>query len=100
MSHDVDIDHHVRVYMRVFATLVVLTIATWGAYYLHLPTGPAIALGLTIATVKASLVACYFMHLIDEKKLIYWVMALAAVFFFFELLIPFITDSNNIHLGA
>ena len=100
MSHDVDIDHHVRVYMKVFATLVVLTIVTVGVSYLHLSTVPALALGLAIATVKGSLVACYFMHLIDERKLIYWVMALAVVFFFFELLIPFITDSNSIHLGA
>lgn len=100
MSHDVDIDHHVRVYMKVFATLVVLTIVTVGVSYLHLSTVPALALGLAIATVKGSLVACYFMHLIDERKLIYWVMALAVVFFFFELLIPFITDSNNLHLGA
>lgn len=98
MSHDVDIDHHVRVYMKVFAALVVLTVVTVAVSYLHLSTGPALALGLAIATVKGTLVACYFMHLIDEKKLIYWVMALAVAFFFFELLIPFITDGNSINL--
>ena len=99
MSHD-DIDHHVRVYMRVFAALLVLTVITVAVSYLDLSGGPALALGLFIATVKGALVACYFMHLIDEKKLIYWLMALAVVFFFFELLIPFITESNNLHIES
>lgn len=100
MSHDVDIDHHVRVYMRVFAALIVLTVVTVAASFIDLSTGPAFALGLFIASVKGSLVACYFMHLIDEKKLIYWVLGVAVLFFFFELLIPFITESNNLHLGT
>ena len=33
---------------------------------------------LLVATIKGSLVACYFMHLISEKKLIYAVLALTA----------------------
>lgn len=36
---------------------------------------------LLIAAVKGSLVPCYFMHLISEKRLIYAVLALATVFF-------------------
>lgn len=101
MSHDhAEIDKHVRQYMMVFAALVVLTFITVGASYLHLPAGPALALGLLIATVKASLVAAVFMHLSSEKKLIYIVMAIAVVFFFFELLIPVITESNNLHMGG
>lgn len=99
MSHE-DIDHHVRIYMRVFAALIVLTVVTVGASMIELSPGPALALGLFIAMVKGSLVACYFMHLISEKKLILWVMALSMAFFFFELLIPMITEGNNLHMGA
>lgn len=99
MSHH-DIDQQVRTYMKVFGALIVLTILTVGASYIELPTGPGIALGLLIATVKASLVALFFMHLIDEKKIIYWTMAIAMVFFFFELFIPLITESNNLHMGG
>jgi caa(3)-type oxidase subunit IV len=33
-------------------------------------------LGLTIATIKASLVAAIFMHLNHEKRLIYWLFGL------------------------
>jgi len=101
MSHDhVDIDKHVRQYMMVFGALIVLTIVTVGVSYLDLTTGPAVAVALLIATIKGSLVAAVFMHLNAEKKLIYFVMALAVVFFAFELLIPMITESNNLHLGG
>ena len=101
MSHDHEsIDKHVRQYMMVFGALIVLTFITVGASYIHLPPGPAWALGLAIASVKATLVACYFMHLISENKLIYWVMGLSMVFFLFELVIPVITENNNLHMGG
>ena len=40
-------------------------------------------LGLTIATVKASLVAAIFMHLNHEKRLIYWLFGFGLVAAFF-----------------
>jgi len=94
----VDIDHHVKIYMIVFASLAVLTIVTVGVSYLHVPVMAAIAIALFIAVVKGSLVACYFMHLISEKKLIYWILAITVLFFFFALMIPAITDTGNIHI--
>ena len=100
MSHDIDIDKWVRTYMYVFGALFVGTILTVAASYIELPTGPAIALALVIACAKGSLVVLFFMHLVDEKKLIYWVMGLAVVFFIFELIVPLITENNNIHMGA
>ena len=84
-----DIDRHVRVYMAVFATLLLftgLTVAAWK--WGPAAVGPTIAVALAIAAIKASLVALFFMHLSAEKKLIYWVLALAAVFFFALLLTP------------
>lgn len=99
-THEVDIDHHVKIYMRVFAALAVLTVITVWVASFHLSIAGAVVLALFIATVKGSLVACYFMHLISEKKLIYFVMVLAVVFFFFELLIPSISESNNIDVGT
>lgn len=100
MSHDnIDIDKTVRTYMYVFAALLAGTVLTVAASYLHLPTGPAVALALLIAAAKGSLVVLFFMHLIDEKKLIYWLMGLAVVFFIFEMFVPLITESNNIHIG-
>lgn len=99
MSHD-DIDKTVRTYMVVFGALLLGTALTVGASYLDLPKGPGIALALFIACAKGSLVVLFFMHLIDEKKLIYWVMGLAVVFFIFEMFVPLITESNSIHIGS
>ncbi len=91
-----DIDKHVRVYMIVFATLAALTVVTWAVAYLDLGLVGAIAIALLIATVKASLVACYFMHLISEKKLIFLVLAFTVFFFIGLLLLPLLTSMDPI----
>jgi cytochrome c oxidase subunit 4 len=88
-THDhVDLKKHVRTYMLVFGSLMVLTLVTVGLKYLHLPTVPAILVALAIAMVKGSLVACYFMHLISERKLIYGVLILTVVFFIVLMSMP------------
>jgi cytochrome c oxidase subunit 4 len=75
-----DVKKHVRVYMTVFGALAVLTVVTVGVAYLHLPIWPALIIALIIATIKGGLVASYFMHLISEKKVIYWVLVVTFVF--------------------
>jgi cytochrome c oxidase subunit IV len=94
-DHAADIDKHVRVYITVFAALMVLTIVTVAISYLHLPVAAAVTVALLVATVKGSLVACYFMHLISEKKLIYAVLALTVVFFVALLALPVVTHGNG-----
>lgn len=94
----VDIDKHVRTYIIVFVSLMALTLVTVAVAYLHLPTAAAIGLALLIAGVKGSLVACYFMHLISEKKLIYAVLAFTVFFFLAVLLGPLVTDLDGITL--
>jgi cytochrome c oxidase subunit 4 len=74
---------------------MVLTIVTVAVAYLHLPVGAAVAVALLVATIKGSLVACYFMHLISEKKLIYAVLVLTVVFFAVLLALPVITHNNG-----
>jgi cytochrome c oxidase subunit 4 len=74
---------------------MVLTIVTVAVSYLHLPVHTAVALALLVATIKGSLVACYFMHLIAEKKLIYAVLALTVAFFVVLLALPVLTTSNT-----
>jgi cytochrome c oxidase subunit 4 len=97
-EHAADIDRHVRTYIVVFLCLMVLTVITVAAnFMLHLSVGATIALALVIASIKASLVACYFMHLISERKLIYWVMGFTVLTFFGMLLIPILTESDKIH---
>jgi cytochrome c oxidase subunit IV len=94
-DHAADIDKHVRIYITVFVSLMVLTIVTVAIARVHLPLPLAITAALVVATIKASLVACYFMHLISEKKLIYAVLALTVAFFIVLLALPTITHSNG-----
>ena len=97
-SHE-EINKHIKVYLMVFGALLVLTAATVGAWKIESISGTAaIALALLIATVKASLVALFFMHLNAEKKTIYWVLALTVVFFFVLLLVPILAASDAITL--
>jgi cytochrome c oxidase subunit 4 len=94
-AHAADIDRHVRIYITVFVALMVLTIVTVAIARVHLPLPVAVTAALLVATVKGSLVACYFMHLISEKKLIYAVLVLTLVFFVALLALPAVTHSNG-----
>ena len=67
-DHDHDIAAHVRTYLIIFGALLVGTVLT-------------VAVALFIASIKAFLVAGYFMHLLSEKKLVYGVLVLSAIFF-------------------
>jgi cytochrome c oxidase subunit 4 len=98
MSDPADIDRHVKVYVTVFVALLALTLITVAVSYLHLPLPAAVAVALLVAGVKGTLVACFFMHLISEKKLVYIVLAFTVVFFFFVLLGPWLTDLDQVHL--
>jgi cytochrome c oxidase subunit 4 len=94
-DHAAEIDKHVRVYITVFVSLMVLTIVTVAIAHLHLPVKIAVSVAMLVATIKASLVACYFMHLLSEKKLIIAVLALTAVFFLALLALPAVTHFDG-----
>ena len=94
-DHAADIDRHVRIYITVFVALMALTLITVAVSYLDLSPAMAVTVALFIATIKGSLVACYFMHLISEKKLIYAVLLITAVKFIALLALPVFTHSNG-----
>ena len=93
-----DVEHikqHVRVYVMVFAALAFLTAVTVAISYLRLPTAYAITLAMIVATVKAGLVASYFMHLITEQKVILWILLLCVAFLVFLFVLPLSTEIGN-----
>src|SRR5688500_18207007 len=94
-DHAADIDRHVRVYITVFVALMALTLITVAISYLDLSTPMAVALALFVAIVKGSLVACYFMHLISEKKLIYAVLIITVIKFAALLALPAFTHGSS-----
>lgn len=80
-DHSDDVSKHIRGYLIIGATLIIGTVLTVLASRVDLGHHWNIVLALVIATVKASLVALYFMHLISEKKMIYTVLGFTAFFF-------------------
>ncbi len=91
---------HLRVYVMVFVALGVLTVVTVAISYLHLPTAIAISVAMVVATVKAALVAGYFMHLLSEEKVIIWLLVLCAAFLVFLFALPLGTETGNGPLWA
>lgn len=81
-DHDHDIASHVHTYLVIFGALLVGTILTVAMYYVDFSSmALTVAVALFIASIKAFLVAGYFMHLLSEKKLVYGVLVMAAIFF-------------------
>ena len=68
-----------RVYIVIWGALIVLTAVTWQVSYLDLGVYNAVV-ALIIASVKASLVALFFMHLRKENELV-WAFALFPIGF-------------------
>jgi cytochrome c oxidase subunit IV len=93
-SHDdaESIKKQTRAYLMVFGALMILTILTVAVAYLHMPVGLAVGVALVIALFKGTLVAGVFMHLFDERKMIYWVLALTVLFFLVLLFYPTLSE--------
>ena len=96
MGDHADIDRQVRTYILVFVSLMALTIITVTISRFHLPVPEAVAVALVVACIKGGLVASYFMHLISERKLIYWVLGFTVLCFFTVLLLPLWTHFDPI----
>ncbi len=84
-----------RRYLMVFAALATLTIVTVSVSYLDLSIGLAVTLAMIVATVKGTLVAAYFMHLLDERKTIYAILGLTMVFFVVLMVLPASTIADH-----
>jgi cytochrome c oxidase subunit IV len=91
-----DVKKSVKTYFMIFGALMVLTIITVGVSYVHLPIAMAVLVALVVATIKGSLVAMYFMHLLHERKVIYWVLMLTVIFFVFLMFVPLLTNLDRI----
>ena len=93
-----DVHHHIQIYKKVGISLGVLTVVTVAVSYVDFTVPLAITVALIIAATKGSLVASFFMHLLEEKKVVplsKWgfgailgTLALTAFFFLVLIFIP------------
>jgi cytochrome c oxidase subunit 4 len=96
-AHGVDdVKKSVKTYYMIFGALMVFTVLTVAVSYLHLPLMLAVLVALVVATIKGSLVAMFFMHLLHERKVIYWTLLLTVLFFIFLMFVPLATNLDRI----
>ncbi len=92
-SHDDGAVHaHIaptKFYVAVFAALIVLTFITVGASYVDLGAANTVV-AVLIATVKASLVAAFFMHLTHDR--LFNSISLVSAFVFLAIFAGFTYD--------
>ena len=96
-NHEEDIQHHIKVYMNVFIALAILTVVTVAVSFLDVSFIEAFFIAITVATIKGSLVLSYFMHLLEEKPAVIWILVTTMVTFLILMFIPLIslTDQAN-----
>ena len=91
-----DMNHHINVYRNVFIGLLIFTVFTVAASYVDFGiVWLGIFVGLAIAFFKGYLVAANFMHLNNEKKLIYVILSMTVVFFLVLFFMPTLWHSNG-----
>jgi cytochrome c oxidase subunit 4 len=80
-----------RIYIIVWIALLILTALTWWVSYVNLGMGN-VAVALLIASVKAALVALFFMQLRHENRLV-WAFALVPLFFLALIIFGTLSDT-------
>ena len=91
---------HRTVYLAVFFGLLIGTAITVGMYYVHFEKlSTTVTIAMIVATVKASLVAAFFMHLSHERKTIYSTLLVTA-FFLAAMMYLFVHTRNDVPLDS
>lgn len=95
-----EIKKHVRTYILIFFALLVGTAITVWLNYLHFDSvALTIGIALFVASIKAFLVAGFFMHLMSEKKAIYMMLAVT-IFFFAAMMYLFVWSRDQLPRGG
>ena len=92
-----DMNHHIKVYRNVFIGLLIFTALTVGASYVEFNLiWVGVTVGLAIAFIKGYLVAANFMHLNNEKNLIYMILSITIVFFLVLFFMPILWHNDGL----
>ena len=95
-----EIEKHKKVYLLIFGALLVGTFVTVWLNSIHFESFTVtVVIALFVATVKALLVAGFFMHLISEKKAIYSMLAVT-LFFFTAMMYIFVWSHGSVPSGT
>lgn len=80
----------------VFGVLAFCTVLMVGSYYLPIAsTAVRVTIAMVVALCEALMVAGVLMHLLTERKLIFGVLLLTAIFFVALFVLPFCADLDH-----
>ncbi|MEK7819175.1 MAG: cytochrome C oxidase subunit IV family protein [Bacteroidota bacterium] len=91
-----DLSKEVKKYILVFVGLMILTFVTVYVSSLEVGIITGIIIAMAIAATKGTLVASFFMHLLHEKKIIFWLLIFTAIFLTGLLLLPILVKMNGV----
>ena len=98
-GHTHDISHDAGLFLRTLIALLILTVITVAAAGIHFGSGTAnVVIALTIATIKAILVALFFMHLAHDKPVNAIVASAGFIFLGLFLLFTFLDVGSRVPL--
>ena len=89
-----------RKYILVFISLLLLTVLTVALSYLKHTLMLTIIIAFTIALFKGGLIVRYFMRLINEKPVIFWLLFLTFIFLFAILFLTFFEQQNQVNTNV
>lgn len=87
-GHDFNVAKEKKIFLTVYFVLLILTAVTVGVSYIHVSIKLGIVIALIVASIKATLVAGYFMHLFHEKPIIFFTLVLTGIFFLAMIILP------------
>ena len=90
-GHDLNLAKEKKIFLTIYFLLLVLTAVTVGVSYIHVSVKLGIVIALIVASIKATLVAGYFMHLFHEKPVIFFTLILTGIFFLVLIILPVAT---------
>tara|TARA_B110000116_G_C16666984_1_gene504419 strand:- start:315 stop:695 length:381 start_codon:yes stop_codon:yes gene_type:complete len=97
-----DMNHHIKVYRNVFIVLLVFTVLTVSVSYFDFGgiVWLSVFVGLAIASFKGYLVASNFMHLNNEKPLIYQILIVTLLGFIVLFSMPTLWHNDGLKSPA
>ena len=84
-----ELDQEERRYLQIFFYLAVLTAAEIAVTYAPMARVAIVLLLVVLAATKASMVALYYMHLVNEKRTLTWIALTPAILCVFLLFMLF-----------
>ena len=96
-SQKIAIEQDIKRHIVIYAFLLVSTVVNFIVSKQHVFGERTVVAVLGIAILQGSLVACFFMHLISEKKVIYLFLVMIVIFFIALFFLPILSFFGKIY---